>query len=64
VQVLAIFAFHWMDIYYPCTLVCWFMHMGDKPNEVTTMWVVQPDSNLDGSPAVGVVHLDSVPCSG
>lgn len=34
--------------------------MGDEPDEVMTMWVVQLDSNLDGSPAVDVVHLDSV----
>ena len=59
-QVLAIFAFHWMDIYYPCALVHWFIHVGDKRDEVMNMWVVQLDSNPDGSLAVGVVHLDSV----
>jgi hypothetical protein len=60
VRVMAIFAFVWRDEYYPCALVHWFTHMGDEPDEVTGMWMVQPDSNLDGSPAVGVVHLDSV----
>ena len=60
VRVLAIFAFHWMDIYYPCALVHWFTHVGDERDEVMNMWVVQPDSNPDGSLAVGVVHLDSV----
>ena len=60
VQVLAIFAFHWMDKYYPCALVHWFTHMGDKHEEVMDMWVVQLDSNADGSPAVGVIHLDLV----
>ena len=24
------------------------------------MWVVQPDQNANGSPAIGVIHLDSV----
>ena len=24
------------------------------------MWVVKPDNNDDGSPAVGIIHLDSV----
>ncbi|KAF8259052.1 hypothetical protein EI94DRAFT_1774026 [Lactarius quietus] len=57
---LAIFSFHWMDEYYPCALVHWFTHMGDEPDKVVNMWVVQPDSNLDGSPAVSIVHLDSV----
>lgn len=60
VRVLAIFAFHWMDEYYPCALVHWFTHMGDERDEVMDMWVVQPDSDADGSPAVGVIHLDSV----
>ncbi|KAF8263218.1 hypothetical protein EI94DRAFT_1772998 [Lactarius quietus] len=57
---LAIFSFHWMYEYYPCALVRWFTHMGDEPDKVVNMWVVQPDSNPDGSPAVGVVHLDLV----
>ena len=57
VRVLAIFAFHWMDEYYPCALVHWFTHMGDECDEVMGMWVVQPDSDADGSPAVGVIHL-------
>ena len=60
VRVLAIFAFHWMDEYYPCALVHWFTHMGDERDEVMDMWVVQPDSDADGSPAVRVIHLDSV----
>ena len=49
-----------MDEYYPCALVHWFTHMGDECNEVMNMWMVQPDRKPDGSPAVGVVHLDSV----
>ncbi|KAI9431568.1 hypothetical protein H4582DRAFT_2113416 [Lactarius indigo] len=42
-----------MDIYYPCALIRWFIHVGDKLDKVT-------DTNADGSPAVEVIHLDSV----
>jgi hypothetical protein len=60
VWLLALFSFVWMDSYYPCALVRWFTHVADKPDDVMGMWVVQPDYNADGSPAVGVIHLDSV----
>ncbi|KAF8257321.1 hypothetical protein EI94DRAFT_1759274 [Lactarius quietus] len=32
------------------------------PDEVMGLWVVQPDYNADGLPAIGVIHLDSVLC--
>ncbi|KAI9441589.1 hypothetical protein H4582DRAFT_2110402 [Lactarius indigo] len=60
VRLRALFSFVWRDIYYPCALIRWFIHVGDKPDEVTGLWVVQPDTNADGSPAVEVIHLDSV----
>ncbi|KAI9439187.1 hypothetical protein H4582DRAFT_2111330 [Lactarius indigo] len=60
VRLRALFSFIWRDIYYPCALIRWFIHVGDKPDEVTGLWVVQPDTNADGSPAVEVIHLDSV----
>ena len=52
-----------MDEYYPCALVHWFTHMGDNHDKVMNMWMVQLDRKPDGSPAVGVVHLDSVLCA-
>jgi len=60
VRVLGLFSFVWLGEYYPCALVRWFIHVADEPDELTGMWVVQPDDNADGSPAVGVIHLDSV----
>ncbi|KAI9436206.1 hypothetical protein H4582DRAFT_1816790, partial [Lactarius indigo] len=60
VRLRALFSFVWGDIYYPCALIRWFIHVGDKPDEVTGLWVVQPDTNADGSPAFEVIHLDSV----
>ena len=48
--------------FYPCALVQWFTYVADEPDEVMGMWVVRPDHNADGSPAIGVIHLDSVLC--
>ncbi|KAH9019352.1 hypothetical protein EDB85DRAFT_1873220 [Lactarius pseudohatsudake] len=60
VRLRALFSFVWRGNYYPCALVRWFTHVADAPDEVTGMWVVRPDTNADGSPAVAVIHLDSV----
>jgi hypothetical protein len=60
VRLLALFSFVWRFNYYPCALVRWFKHAADEPDDVMGMWVVQPDFNADGSPAIGVIHLDSV----
>ena len=56
----AVFSFFWLGQYYHCTLVRWFKHVAEEPDINTGMWVVQLDYNADGSPAVGVIHLDSV----
>ena len=63
VRLLALFSFIQAGNYYPCALVCWFTYVADKPDEVMGMWVVQPDNNDDGSPAIGVIHLDLVLCA-
>jgi hypothetical protein len=60
VHLLALFSFFWLDEYYPCALVRWFTHVADEPDNITGMWVVRPDDNADGSPAVEVIHLDTV----
>ncbi|KAH8987219.1 hypothetical protein EDB86DRAFT_2809049 [Lactarius hatsudake] len=63
VRLCALFSFVWEDKYYPCALIRWFVHVGDVLDEVTGLWVVQPDTNANGSPAVDVIHLDSVLCA-
>jgi hypothetical protein len=60
VRLLALFSFVWKEESYPCALVRWFTYVADEPDEVTGMWVVRPDYNADGSPAIGIIHLDSV----
>ncbi|KAF8258727.1 hypothetical protein EI94DRAFT_1774111 [Lactarius quietus] len=52
VQLLVLFSFIWMGVLYP----------SDKPDEAMGLWVVQPDYNANGSPAIGVIHLDLVLC--
>jgi hypothetical protein len=62
VRLLAVFSFIWSGKYYPCALVRWFKHMAEEVDTSMGLWVVQPDNNADGSPAVRVIHLDSVLC--
>jgi hypothetical protein len=60
VRILALFSFVHMCVFYPCALVRWFTYVADEPDEAMGMWVVRPDQNADGSPAIGVIHLDSI----
>ncbi len=48
------------NIEYPCALVRWFLPVGDEPDDLTGMWVVEPDYTADGSSLYGVVHLDTI----
>ncbi|KAG2740823.1 hypothetical protein P692DRAFT_201842419 [Suillus brevipes Sb2] len=47
-------------ITYPCALVQWFKHVADSPDEITGMWVVEPELLEDGARCVSVIHLDSI----
>lgn len=60
VRLHALFSFVWRGQYYPCALVRWFTHTAEEVDHDMGMWVVQPDDDDDGLPAVGVIHLDSV----
>ena len=44
----------------PCALVEWFEKVEGKPDEVTGMWVVEPQFYGDGSRVSDVIHLDTV----
>jgi hypothetical protein len=44
-------------ITYPCALVQWFKHVADSPDEITGMWVVEPELLEDGACCVSVIHL-------
>ncbi len=59
-QVRLLMSFLCNDIEYPCALVRWFSPVGDEPDDLTGMWVVEPDYTADGSLLYGVVHLDTI----
>ena len=42
------FPFKHHDITYPCTLVHWFLKIGEEPDVNTGMWQVEPDFNAKG----------------
>ncbi|KAN0137167.1 hypothetical protein V8E53_005164 [Lactarius tabidus] len=57
VRLLALFSFVWRALHQ------WFKHTAKEVDVSMGMWVVQPDNNANGSPAVRVIHLYSVLCT-
>ncbi|KAF9486187.1 hypothetical protein BDN70DRAFT_846650 [Pholiota conissans] len=58
-RVFLFFSFKHDDITYPCALVQWFSAVGDRPDEETGMWIVEPD--LRGNRrSLEVIHLDTI----
>jgi hypothetical protein len=51
------------DMSYPCALVHWFTHVSEEPDELTGMWMVQPEWLVDGSPILAVIPTDCILCS-
>ena len=45
---------------HPCALVEWFSTVGNAPCPKTGMWMVEPDFNALGNPAMSLIHLDAV----
>lgn len=45
---------------YDCALIHWFDVVGEEPDELTGMWVVEPDMNADGTPHVSIIHIDTI----
>ncbi|KAF8228062.1 hypothetical protein L208DRAFT_1293424, partial [Tricholoma matsutake] len=44
---------------YPCTLIHWFSHVGDRRDN-TGMRTVEPDMSDDGETVVSIIHLDTI----
>jgi hypothetical protein len=53
-------SFRHRDTTYPCALIHWYSHVGDKPDENTGMWIVAPEFCDDGTPFEGIVHIDCI----
>jgi hypothetical protein len=60
VRVLALLSFAVDDVQYPSVLVQWFTCVGEEPDELTDMWMVQAERFTDGSPVVSVIHTDCI----
>jgi hypothetical protein len=59
-RTLLFMSFTFRDEYLPCALVHWFIPR-DEPDEVTGLWVVEPEFEGNGRErTLGVIHLDCV----
>ena len=56
---LLFFSFTFRDEYLPCVLIQWLVP-GNMPDEITGMWVVQPEFAGNGCYTLSVIHLDCV----
>lgn len=54
------FSFVRDGVYFPCALVEWFEVIGSQPDELTGMWVVEPELTRMGQRECAVVHIDSL----
>lgn len=60
VRIRLLFTFLFLGVYYPCALVEWFTPVGDEPDDVTGMWMVQPEIIDDGTRPSKVIHVDTI----
>lgn len=54
------FSFTHKNKCYPCALVEWFLTVGDQPDDLTGLWIVEPDIDDVGRRVTSVIHLDSI----
>lgn len=59
-RVMALFAIVHDEVEYQCALIHWFSREGTKPDDVTGLWVVEPEFDGDRNPFLDIVHLDSI----
>ncbi|OCH83537.1 hypothetical protein OBBRIDRAFT_742987, partial [Obba rivulosa] len=53
-------SFKFDGIRYPCALIHWYERLADAPDDVTGLWVVERQYANDGSPILGIIHLDTI----
>lgn len=46
-------------ISYPCALINWFITQGEEPDDVTRMWIVEPEIR-NGRTTFGIVPINSI----
>ena len=57
------FSFKAHNNYYCCTVIHWFDHIGDGPDEATGMWMVFPSFTWGSWPNTTVIHIDAIFCA-
>jgi len=58
-RVYLFFKFSFNAIEYPCALVHWYS-TSDEPDRSTGLWIVEPETNSQGSRNMSVIHVDSI----
>lgn len=59
-RVRLLFSFQFANQTYPCALVEWFEPISEDPDELTGLWIVEPEFREDGTRERSVVHLDTI----
>ncbi|KAE9390839.1 hypothetical protein BT96DRAFT_967702 [Gymnopus androsaceus JB14] len=59
-QVFLSFSFIYEDVVHSCTLIHSFSVVASEPDNVTGMWIVQPDKLDNGRWLMSVIHIDSI----
>lgn len=54
------FSFKHQGEQFPCALVEWFEPTNNNPDELTGMWIVEPEFDHNGSRTRSVIHIDTI----
>ena len=60
VRILAFLSFVVDGVEYPSAVVQWFTCIGNEPDDLTGMWMVQPEVLQDGTDMVSIIHTDCI----
>jgi hypothetical protein len=60
VCVLAFLSFNVDSVHYPSALVQWFTHVSEELDDLTGMWMVQPEQSADGLSVISIIHTDCI----
>ncbi|KAI5999820.1 hypothetical protein F5J12DRAFT_906690 [Pisolithus orientalis] len=61
-HILCFFSFKYQGTLDPCTVICWFNHMGDGPDIATGMWIIHPSYNAPNVPYITIIHINMIYC--
>jgi len=59
-RILLFLSFTYANVKYSCTLIHWFLTIGDWPCDLTGMWKVQPDYYPNGAAYKCIIHVDCI----